>query len=93
MDVKSPYGANLCPFYLGVADGDLRPRRTILHNAGGPCKRFRRQSGYRVAATVQIGFQNGIGVRKIQTKRNGGAYVGLSLIRRSISSDKNIGQL
>ena len=69
VDEEWRYMANLCPFYLVVADGDLRPRRSILHNAGGPCKRFRRQSGYRVAATVQIGFQKGIGVRKIQTKR------------------------
>jgi hypothetical protein len=55
----SPYMANLCPFYLGVADGDLRLLRSILHNAGGPCKRFLKQSGYRVAATVKIGFKRG----------------------------------
>jgi hypothetical protein len=46
MTEKLPYTANLCPFYLGVADGDLRPRWTILHNAGGICKRFLKQSGY-----------------------------------------------
>jgi hypothetical protein len=56
---EKPYVANLCPFYLGAADGDLRPRRSILHNAGGPCKRFLKQSGYRVAPTVQIGFKKG----------------------------------
>jgi hypothetical protein len=38
----------------------------------GPCKRFLKQSGYRVAPTVQIGFPKGIGVRKIQTKRKMG---------------------
>ena len=56
MDRKRRHMANLCPFYLGVAYGDLRLFRSILHNAGGPCKRFLKQSGYRVAATVQIGF-------------------------------------
>ena len=40
MTEKSPYAANLCPFYLGAADGDLRPRRAILHNVGRPCKWF-----------------------------------------------------
>jgi len=93
VDVSSPYGANLCPFYLGVEDGDLRPRRTILHNAGGPCKRFRRQSGYRVAATVQIGFQKGDRSKEDSNERKWSADVGLFLIRRSISSGKNIGQL
>jgi hypothetical protein len=56
--------ANLCPFYLVVADGDLRPRRSILHNAGGPGKRFLKQSGYRVAPTVQIGFKRGSEVKE-----------------------------
>jgi hypothetical protein len=50
----------------------LRPRRTILTNAAGPCNRFLKQRGYRMTATVQIGFQKGIGVRKIQTKRKWG---------------------
>jgi len=56
---EKPYAANLCPFYFGVADGDFRPRKAILHNAGGHCKRFLKQSGYRVAATLQIGFRRG----------------------------------
>ena len=59
VDEEWRYMANLCPFYLGVADGDLRLRMSILHNAGGPCKRFLMQSGYRVAPTVQIGFKRG----------------------------------
>jgi hypothetical protein len=62
--------ANLCPFYLGAADGDLRPRRSILHNAGGPCKRFLKQSGYRVAPTVQIGFKKGSRKEDSNEKKN-----------------------
>src|SRR5215467_2302561 len=61
--------ANLCPFYLGVADGDLRPRRSILHNVGGPCKRFPRLPS---GADRPDWLQKGIGVRKIQTKRKMG---------------------
>jgi hypothetical protein len=45
VDGLSPYAANLCPFYLGAAGGDLRPRRTILHNVGRPCKWFLERSG------------------------------------------------
>lgn len=57
------YMANFCPFYLGVADGDLRLLRSSLHNAGWPCKRFLKQ-----AATLQIGFKRG-SERKIQSVR------------------------
>ena len=93
VDGLSPYAANLCPFYLGAADGDLRPRRAILHNVGRPCKWFWSEVVTESWRAPRLGSKGTRSKGDSKRKEKWGASVGLSLILRSISSDKNISRL
>src|SRR6516165_7989248 len=71
MSEKSPYMANLCPFYLGVADVICDRTGAFCTNAGGPCKRFLKQSGYRVAPPSRLASKGDRSKEDSNEKKNG----------------------